>query len=499
MADAPQKLVGGTLDRTPPVVLFRNLYSDRTTAQLLLSRRGEERTFWWDKGQLVWASSNREAQIVGETLRTFGLADEAVLFTAFERVLAEPGRGLSKALSETGAVPAFVADACVRALAERILFDTLTWGDGSYTLTPATDTSPAPVKFDRSNANLILEGLRRLPPGAAIPGVKVEPRSRAIFSTSLLLRYQALSLLPDESAAIAKVDPDRPVNESEIDLAILARFVAIGIVELLPPGKMPDQASGIDKSGSLNVEVAGTAPLSRAAEVAEQQAALVKNTYRRIDWVTLYEIVGSTREAALADIQRAVHDRARLFHPDQAFRSHLSDQREALETLFHKVRAAERTFRSDDTRRSYDATLTSGGNVVHVEDTAPTRDVQEQIARANYTRSRTLFEMGDFFPAYEMMKQAVEFDPERWEYWVLLSRIQRKNPKWVRQSAETMRRAVAKIPGNVEVLFELAEACQAERNETERVKALKEILGIDPGNRRAQSALAEIAAMKPGK
>lgn len=129
----------------------------------------------------------------------------------------------------------------------------------------------------------------------------------------------------------------------------------------------------------------------------------------------------------------------------------------------------------------------------------PTRDVQQQIAKANYTRSRTLFEMGDFFPAYEMMRQAVEFDPEKWEYWVLLSRIQRKNPKWVKQSAETMRRAVLKIPGNVEVLFELAEACGAERNQTERTKALKEILGIDPANRRAQSALAEIAAMKPSR
>jgi predicted Zn-dependent protease len=177
----------------------------------------------------------------------------------------------------------------------------------------------------------------------------------------------------------------------------------------------------------------------------------------------------------------------------------MSDQREALETLFSRVRAAERTFRTEKSRLAYDQTLSDGGQVVKVEDSLPTRDVQQQIARANYTRSRTLFEMGDFFPAYEMMRQAVEFDPDKWEYWVLLSRIQRKNPKWLKQSAETMRRAVARVPGNVELLFELSEACAAERNETERVKALKEILGIDPGNRRAQTALAEIASMKPSR
>jgi cytochrome c-type biogenesis protein CcmH/NrfG len=98
-----------------------------------------------------------------------------------------------------------------------------------------------------------------------------------------------------------------------------------------------------------------------------------------------------------------------------------------------------------------------------------------------------------------MIKQSIEFDSGRPEYWVLLSRIQRKNPKWVRQSTDTMRRAVERLPANVELWLELAEACQAERNEGDRVKALKQVLTIDPANRRAQSALAEIAAMKPSK
>ena len=39
-----------------------------------------------------------------------------------------------------------------------------------------------------------------------------------------------------------------------------------------------------------------------------------------------------------------------------------------------------------------------------------------------------------------------------------------------------------------------AEACAAERNEPERVKALKEVVRLDPGNRRAQSALSDISA-----
>jgi cytochrome c-type biogenesis protein CcmH/NrfG len=57
-----------------------------------------------------------------------------------------------------------------------------------------------------------------------------------------------------------------------------------------------------------------------------------------------------------------------------------------------------------------------------------------------------------------------------------------------------MRRAVKKMPESVDLWWELAEASAQERNEPERVRALKEIIRLDPVNRRAQQALAAINA-----
>ncbi|MEO6326526.1 MAG: DUF4388 domain-containing protein [Thermoanaerobaculia bacterium] len=490
-------ITGGTIERNPPVELFRSLYQDRTTAQVTLSRRGEDRTVWFDRGQLVSAASNREAQLVGDLLRTFGLATETVLFSAFERALAEPGRGLAKALSETGAVPAFVADACVRTLAERILWDTFNWADGRVTITPLEKAAELPVRFDRSNANLILEGLRRLPREAPIPGAIVDPRAHPALASPLLLRYQWVTLLTEEADGLAKVDGNKSAADCGVEPWLLARLAAIGLIELVQAGKSVEKKNAPEGLAYSNVEIAGAHLSARAAEQMEQQAQLVKNTYRRTDWVNLYEIVGVPVDTPSEELLRATHERARLFHPDNHLKPQLSDARDALEVLFQKIKLAERTFRSEGNRRSYDLTIANAGLTVEIAPAAPTFEVQKQIAKANYTRARDLFEQGDFFPALEMIKQSVEFDQERWEYWVLLSRVQRKNPKWVKQSADTIRKAVSLLPGNVELLFELSEACAAERNDTERVKALKEIMQLDPGNRRAQTALAEIAAMKP--
>jgi curved DNA-binding protein CbpA len=480
--------------------VLRTLFLARATGQMSLTRLGEERTLWFDRGQLASAASNREAQEVGALLRNFGLADESILFSAFERALTEPGRGLAKALRETGAVQPFVADACVRALAEKILFDTFRWTSGAFTFTELETLPVLPVRFDQTNASLILEALRRLPAEAPRPGRRVDPRARPIVTSDLTLRYQVVTMLAEEFDVLGRIDGVRTAGEAATDVSVLERLLAIGLVEIRA---VPAAGSEVDTAPStahgLNVEVAGARPVARSAEILERQIAMIWNTYRRVDWANFYDILGVPKTAPFEEIQRAAHERARIFHPDNAIRPALQEARDALEILFKRVRDAARAFRSDESRASYDGSLAMAGQSVAVGATGANPEMQREIARKNYVRARQLVEQEDYFPALEMIRQSIEFDSMRPEYWILLSRIQRKNPRWIRQGTDTLRRAVQKMPESVDLWYELSEMCLLERNEPERVKALKEILKIDPANRRAQQALAEIASMKPGK
>ena len=494
---SPSLLAGGTLERTGLAETFRGLYRDRVTARFVVSHQGEERTFWFDRGEIVSASSNREARMVGDLLRRFDLADESLLLAAFERAMAEPGRGLGKVLSESGAVPTYVAQAAVRALAETILYETFRWTAGVFTITPLEAPPDLPVRFDKTPGVLVLEALRRLPTGRSLTGSSaVEPRSRPVLHPDLLLRYQAVTVSPEEADALGRVDGVRHAEDVTRDAALLSRLGAIGLIQLLPAHKAAD-ASGGGGVESLNVEVAGSPPPTRLVETYELQARIVDTTYRRLDWSTLYDLLGLERDVPDDVVQRAVHERARLFHPDHHLKPHLAGAREALEALFQKVRVADRAFRSPASRASYDATLARG---THETIDLPKSDsnvmLRKQIAKANHARAKTLYEQEDYYPAYEMVRQAVEFDPEEKDYWILLSRIQRKNPKWLRQSSDTLRRALQNIPASIELLWELSEACKAERNQPERVKALREILKIDAKNRRAQAALSELGAEK---
>jgi tetratricopeptide (TPR) repeat protein len=489
-------LTGGTLEKTALAEALRSAYATRGNAQVLVSYRGEERSFWFHRGRLVSASSNREAQLVGELLRAFGLADESVLFAAFEKALSDPGRGLAHALRDSGAVAPFVADACVKALAEKVLYSSFQWGAGTFSVVPMENPPDVPAAFDQTTATLMLEGLRRLPPvlGAA---PKVDPKARLVLSPDLLLRYQCAVVTQEEAEALEAIDGSKPAADVCLDLRVIERLCAVGLVAAAPPSARPEDPASAGGHASLNVEVAGAPPSPRLSEILEQHARLVWNTYRRLDWINAYELLGVSDDAQDGDLQRAVHDRARLFHPDNAVRATLRDAGEALEALFAKVREAEKVFASNPSRQEYDRTLNRGTMSAPVTFGEPTPEVQRQVSKANYERAKRLFEAEDYFPAYEMMRSAVEFDPDRAEYWVFLSKIQARNPKWVRQATETLRRAAARLPESIEVWLALAEACARERNEPERVKALKEVLKLDPTNRKATKALAEIAATKP--
>ena len=180
----------------------------------------------------------------------------------------------------------------------------------------STAAPDVPSAFDQTTATLLLEALRRRPPViGARP--KVDPKARLVFSPDLLLRYQCAVVTPEEAEALDAIDGAKTAADVCLDLRILERLTSVGFVSTA--ARAPDPESLADSGGvaSLNVEVAGAPPGARISEGLEQHARLVWNTYRRLDWIDAYELLGTTDGAQDADLRRAVHERARALPPGQ--------------------------------------------------------------------------------------------------------------------------------------------------------------------------------------
>ena len=220
-----------------------------------------------------------------------------------------------RALTESGAVPGYVAEAAVRALSERLFFDTFKWTSGVFTVTPLDAAPEVPAKMDRPTGGTAPRGAAPASRARVPAQLSSRPGARPVFAPDLLLRYQAILVSAEEAEVLGKVDGPMTVEQIHRDQRIVARLAATGLVQLVAQGR-PIEKSGVPEGLLfLNVEIAGAQPPARVAEQHELQRELVWNTYRRLDWATHYDLLGVEPEAPDEVLAKALHERARLFHP----------------------------------------------------------------------------------------------------------------------------------------------------------------------------------------
>jgi hypothetical protein len=121
----------GDLETMPVRELFGWLATRRATGQLTLSRGMVVRRFHLRKGQVLMASSSEADGLLGQLLLSEGLVTEKQLAEVLGRRARSRAR-LGKALADAGLVDAVTLGRVLAGKVERLLCDSLGWGDGSF-------------------------------------------------------------------------------------------------------------------------------------------------------------------------------------------------------------------------------------------------------------------------------------------------------------------------------------------------------------------------------
>ena len=89
---------------------------------------------------------------------------------------------------------------------------------------------------------------------------------------------------------------------------------------------------------------------------------------------------------------------------------------------------------------------------------ASSEKVRQWMASRNYQRALELIKQKDFFPAVQMLEEAVVFAPDNADYRYLLGRAKMKNPRWREEGIEHLEEAVRIEPARADIQGALAEA-----------------------------------------
>jgi len=444
----------GSLAATPLPQVLRRIFLDGLKGTLRIARGEEIRNLFFEKGELRTATSSREGQRIGAFLKRRGWITDKDLAWALETVARKGRARLGKILVERGLVSRSVLDTEMKRLVEEIVFSTFEWDQGEFHFEPSQGILDPDVVLALSTAAVVVEGIRRLPESDVFRQRLGDGERVPVLAGDPLSRYQYLPLTPQEAYLLSRVDGIQDLD-ALLKLGGASRAAAAktlyalfscGLVEWNSEGSA---SSATEASEHLNVEISAD-----AAAPAPGYDEMVRNTYRRIDWLTLYELLGIDPGATLEQIRTAYFERSRAFHPDLRHRPDLADCQKELETVFARLRAAYEVLSNTRARADYDASLNAPADLAI--DAASDPKVRAEMAARSYARARQLIEAKDFHPAVQMLREAIRFVPGNAEYRFCLAQVEMQNANWVDKGLENLMEAARLEPNRIPYLREAA-------------------------------------------
>ena len=378
-AAASETGFSGTLRESPLFVVLRRIQRERLTGTLSVFRDEQVRQLFFEHGELQAARSSQEEHRIGRTLVRWGYITEQDLALALEAQHRTHER-IDTILVENGLVTRVVIDSEARRQMEQIVFSTLAWPDGAFHFESNTGELELDVSVSLSQ-EMIIEGIRRIPESeqftellgdlSAVPTLTRDPMSSGAFR-----------LLRDAVEILDQIDGKRSAQEllgrapvsGGASAKILYSLLFAGLIEMRSPaeGSVPAaEAVGGTETGFEERRSATQQMLEESLKIrrTSQRAIpmpapdqnlprtdrqVVLETYRQLDWLSHYDLLGVSRKASQTEIEEAFKNRSRLFDPSLKAHPELVDCWRQLTVLTKWLKVAYGVLSNPIPRAAYD-------------------------------------------------------------------------------------------------------------------------------------------------
>ncbi len=480
--DLEHDRLSGELSQTPLFAILRRIQRAGMTGTLELARNGQQRWLSFEDGELRAARSSREDHRIGRSLVLWGYLSEHDLERALIKQKTSKSR-LDQILVERGLVARSVLDVEARRLMEQIVTSALSWPDGSFQFRMGKHASDDDISFSLSVTEMIIEGIRRIPESQKFLELLGDPAKLPTAAAPETWGLDATRLPVEANFLLSRMDGKTSVREL-LSLAPSSRLEAAKILYTLVYCGFVDLKAAPAAAAETRAEASPEADEPRVGH-----RALVHGTYRRIDWLSHYDLLGVKSDASGSEIDAAYARLSKLFDPALRRRSDLANCGRELTVLSHRLEEAYETLSQVATREAYDRTIRKGEALLiegmHESPLAPPeRQSREKIRRwtasRNYKRAQELIEQKDYYPAIQMLEEAVQFAPDNPDYRLLLGQAKLKNRWWREEGIEELQEAARLDPTCAAAQAALAEAYLEQGNLDTALTCARTALNVAP-------------------
>jgi len=479
----------GQLSEHPLAELIREVIDARLSGAIRLSHGPAKVVVYFDKGEVLFATSNLRAHRLREVLKQNAVA----ALESFPTLMSD--EELGAALVEQGRITAAALDEARSAQASDVLRVALLWTDGYWSYDARVRVA-GDLRVAVAIERLLLESARHLPLTfiKSLVGVGATSYTIRKIDDMPLSATEALALSRVTQAGSEVSFADLATKGLRADEALRGVYAlcAAGVLQTADNKTILSDRQKV-RPAAKEVKQTKTAATPAATEDSEANLLFTRLSSAK----THYEVMDITRSADMIEIKNAYHDLARRFHPD---RFHQSELRAKVESAFARIGRAYETLIDEKRRADYDKSLTSKPTA---KAPAPAKETPVASApnqkQSAGNRAQASFELGfealqrnQNEDAVRYLAEAATLEPRVARYRAYYGSALMRNPN-LRRTAETELQAALKIePNNASFRVMLAELYQEiglrKRAEHEVVRALT----ADPTNKTARELLSNL-------
>ncbi len=467
------------IEITPFAVIAGDILLNRRTGQLTILRNPLRKVLHWSQGELVLiTSSNPDDSLAAYLVQRGALpADKAMQVGA-----AEPTEAVAR-FHELGGLDLSLRQSLLRdwMAAQFLPLFSLDEGTAAFTDNPAIE--PEKRVFLQSTAVLVLEGIRSITNGLVLRRSlgdlkrEIEPGRDARMSLDTVPLTEAERQIAQSLHGPSTIEAF--LKSSGVDTVSAARVViamlALGVFTFVDYARQQQQMSGDDMQRDLE--------LLAAIGAGDQRSLRAVALSRQLQQLDHYQILDVPRAATRQQISSSADEMRKRYDPA----TFPPIVRDSVQAVNRRIDEALAMLKDPVKRQEYDRLLAQRS--ARGADELQKRVAQRSIAEHNFARARELSVAGDYYGAIVLLKQAVEFAPDQAQAWYLLGACQERNPKWLREAAESYQRALAIDPNFVDALISLGDLYRGEGLASRAQSCYEDVLQIAAENQEAKRRL----------
>jgi curved DNA-binding protein CbpA len=472
-----RKIISGLLKHYPLPDILLDLQRSEKDGILEIKYGSISKRIYIKNGDMVFATSNKEEDRMGEVLLRAGKISVDQHYQSFE-AMKKTGKRQGTVLVELGYLKPEDLIWAVKHQVEEIILSLFQWDNGEFVFIEGPLLSEEVITLKLSAANLIYRGIKKINTLTHIKNAMPPMDVILYYSTDQMNLFQNINLDKTDKDVLALINGKRNIQEI-LSISPVDNFSTIKTLYALLNTRIIE----LKEKEFTEEETFEEITKEYKREIDPAFINEVEDFYKRCGITDYYSILGVEKWSTQDKIKKAYYKVAKEFHPDIHFHMSSETLKNKLNIIFSHITDAYKILSDPKMRREYDSSLSIRPAKIESNNV--------ELARAKFKEGKEAFRKRVYKEAAELFGQAVYLDSSVADYHFHFGLGLIKEKNWP-EAERAISNALKIAPFNADYMAELGYIYLQLGFKLRAKNTFEKAIKSDPSNDRAVEGLQNV-------